>query len=123
MLKGECVSELARELKVRRTQLYKWKDNYRRGGKERLRLRGRPWKEIGERRKTPQKSAGTGKEAKRGGQRIAELERQVAQLERQLGQKELELDFFETALQRIEQDQTLATDSLKSSARRRSKAD
>ena len=117
MLKGENISALARELEIRRKLLYLWKDAYRQGGVEHLRSRGRPLKELSVKRK--KSSAGP----KSGRQRVAELERKVAELERKLGQKDVELDFFETALQRIEQDRTLATGSLKSSARRRSKAD
>ena len=118
MLKGENVSALARELEVRRKLLYEWKDNYGRGGMELLRPRGRPLKEITGKYPRPRRPEPEGDK-----RQIAELTRKVAELERKLGQKELELDFFATALQRIEQDPLLATDASKSSARRRGKAD
>jgi transposase-like protein len=41
---GENVSALARELTVKRVILYRWRDAYRIGGLEALRLRGRPSK-------------------------------------------------------------------------------
>ena len=42
MLAGEDVTALARELRLRRTLLYKWKDRYRDGGAGALRSVGRP---------------------------------------------------------------------------------
>jgi transposase-like protein len=44
MMAGENVSALTRELKLRRTQLYVWRDNFRTGGPSALRTRGRPSK-------------------------------------------------------------------------------
>ncbi len=41
---GENVSALARELVIKRAILYRWRDAYRLGGLEALRLRGRPSK-------------------------------------------------------------------------------
>lgn len=43
MLAGEDISALARELKIRRTILYRWKDTYRKSGTAAFRCkRGRP---------------------------------------------------------------------------------
>ena len=42
---GENVSALARELSVKRTILYRWRDAWRLGGSDALRLRGRPGSE------------------------------------------------------------------------------
>ncbi|MGO4728287.1 transposase [Inquilinus sp. 2KB_23] len=58
---GENVSALARELEIKRAILYRWRDAYRLGGSEALRLRGRPSKA-----EAPKPSA-----ARLGGQRAA----------------------------------------------------
>jgi hypothetical protein len=39
---------------------------------------------------------------------LEKAKRRIAELERKIGQQELEIDFFERALQRIEQRQSLA---------------
>jgi transposase len=108
MLRGENVSALARELQVRRKLLYEWRENFRRGGSEYLRGRGRPKADAG---KEPVKRT-----------ELEKAKRRIAELERKIGQQELEIDFFETALQRIEQRQSHAAPSTPSSARRRYKA-
>ena len=56
MLSGERTTELARELKIKRTQLYKWKDIYRRFGAEGFSRRRGPAVVIGS-------EGGTGKRA------------------------------------------------------------
>lgn len=114
MLKGEKVSALARELKLRRKLLYEWKARYQLGGKELLRLRGRPAKSSSDKSGTAELP------------RLSELgqaRKRIAELERKIGQQEVELDFFVSALQRIEQKGSLATGSTKSSPRRRRKAE
>ena len=110
MLRGENVSALARELRIRRKLLYEWRENFRRGGSEYLRGRGRPKADAG---KEPVKRT-----------ELEKAKRRIAELERKIGQQELEIDFFETALQRIEQQQqqSLAAPSTQSSVRRRDKA-
>ena len=110
MLKGESVSALARELRLRRKLLYQWKEGYQQGGEALLRARGRPKKTES----PPPKFEKN--ELEKARQRIAELERKV-------GQQALELDFLATALPRVEQVETLARRSTRSLARRRSKAD
>ena len=94
MLAGENVSALARELKLRRKLLYAWRDNFRSGGPEALRRRGRP-----------RKAAGLASAAVAASPAADELEtarRRIADLERKVGQQQLELDFFRQALRQVE---------------------
>jgi len=104
MMAGENVSALARELELRRKLLYAWRDNFRRGGPEALRVRGRPRKTLappgGEAAPvaTEASPAAVGPELAAARQRIAELERKV-------GQQQLELDFFQRALRRYSAEQ------------------
>jgi transposase len=94
MMAGEKVSALARELKVRRTLLYVWRANFRSGGPEALRTRGRPSKSA--------RSAESGSSSARAA--TAEppaAERRIAELERKIGQQQLELDFFRQALRQV----------------------
>jgi transposase-like protein len=89
ILAGEDIRKLARELKVRRTFLYRWKDLYRKGGAAAFqRQRGRP------------RNSG----ADRPGGPIDDLtaaKKRIADLERKIGQQELELDFFQRALRQV----------------------
>jgi transposase len=88
MLSGEEVRALAKELKVRRTFLYRWKDRYRKLGPAGFQLRrGRPPKRVPDLR-APTDDLDSAK------QRIAELERKI-------GQQQLELDFFQQALRQV----------------------
>lgn len=87
---GENVSALARELQLRRKLLYAWRDNFRKGGPDALRTKGRPRKSSSSVLPQPVAADDLGK-AK---QRIAELERKI-------GQQQVELDFFRQALQHI----------------------
>ena len=95
MAAGENVSALARELSVKRVIIYRWRDAYRLGGVEALRLRGRP-----------SKSEALGMAAARGragkANDLAEARWQIEQLQRKVGQQQLDLDFFKQALRRIE---------------------
>jgi len=90
MLAGEETRELARELKVSRTFLYRWKDIYRRLGANGFRRhRGRP--------------AGSGvcDVTSADGGELAAAKRRVAELERKIGQQQVELDFFQRALRQV----------------------
>ena len=78
---GENVSQLARELGIDRTCLYVWK----------RKLEGRRAPSV------------SGKERDERDQRTEELEAKVARLEGVVGRQWLELDFFESALRRIEE--------------------
>ncbi len=94
MLAGENVSALARELKLRRKLLYAWRDNFRAGGPEALRTRGRPRKSraiaLPEAAPPPAPSDG-----------LATAKQRIAKLERKIGQQQVELDFFRQALRQV----------------------
>jgi transposase len=97
MLAGENVSGLARELKVLRKDLYKWRASFRSGGPAALRGPGRPRKLVQD--KPPDASA-----AAPPVQRDAELTKaaqRIADLERKIGQQQVELDFFRQALRQV----------------------
>jgi transposase len=91
MLAGEEVKSLAKELKVSRTFLYRWKDRYRKLGAAGFQLRrGRPAKKAGV----------ADLRAKRTDDLDAAKQR-IAELERKIGQQQLELDFFRQALRQV----------------------
>jgi len=96
MLSGENVSALARELKVLRKDLYKWRDNFRSRGPAGLRGRGRPRRseQIGVAAPGAPPATAPPDELARAKQRIAELERKI-------GQQHVELDFFRRALRQV----------------------
>jgi transposase-like protein len=95
MLAGENVSALARELKLRRKLLYAWRDNFRAGGAEALRNRGRPRKSA--LAALPETSPVTAAPATE----LAKAKQRVAELERKIGQQQVELDFFRQALRQV----------------------
>src|SRR5258706_12203899 len=88
MLAGENVSALARELKLRRKLLYAWRDNFRSGGPEALRTRGRPRKAVG----MAAAEAGRSALAAPAADDLEKARRRIAALERKVGQQQLELD-------------------------------
>lgn len=90
MAAGENVSELARELSVRRKLLYEWRDAVREGRP--LLSAGRPRAGSPERAKRAGKSA----EAK-----LAAAHQRIAELERKIGQQQQDLDFFKQALRQV----------------------
>jgi transposase len=91
MLCGEEVRVLAKELKVSRTFLYRWKDRYRKLGVAGFHLRRGPRpKNTG----IPSFGAKPTDDLESAKQRIAELERKI-------GQQQLELDFFRQALRQV----------------------
>jgi transposase len=92
---GENVSALARELTVKREILYRWRDAFRLGGPEALRLRGRPSKAEAVALAAARGRAGKAND-------LAEARWQIEQLQRKVGQQQLDLDFFKQALRRIE---------------------
>ena len=92
---GANVSALARELTIKRTILYRWRDAYRLGGVEALRLRGRPSKAEALTQASARSVAGKAND-------LAEARWQIDQLQRKVGQQQLDLDFFKRALRRIE---------------------
>ena|SRR5437868_2696913 len=88
MMNGENVTELARELGIRRTRIYAWREAVRTGGVEALRRGGLAWR--GAEPELPEKP-----------DELAVARRRVGELERKIGQQQLELDFFRQALQRV----------------------
>lgn len=78
---GGNISELARELGVDRTCLYVWKRKTDRRPYSRVGAPERDWRD----------------------ERIEELEAKITRLEGVIGGQWLELDFFESALRRIEE--------------------
>ena len=93
MLAGESARDLARELKVSRTFLYRWTDIYRRLGAAGFRRRrGRP------------PASGLPKEATGEPDALVTARRRMAELERKIGQQQVELDFFRRALRQVEAD-------------------
>jgi transposase len=104
------VTALARELGVKRVQLYRWQWAFERGGAEALQ---RPARGALVARALP--SADT----------LAGAQDRVRALERRLGEQQLELDFFRQALRQVEalrraSDRPGAPASTLSSGRRRS---
>jgi len=93
MLSGENVSALARELKLRRKLLYAWRDNFRSGGPEALRTRGRPRKlsPIASPKAVPSPAV----------DELGQAKQRIAALERKIGQQQVELDFFRQALRQV----------------------
>ena len=90
---GETVSAIARELQVRRKDLYIWQERFRTGGAAALRGRGRPRKVVSR--------APPGAGSLPAAADLAAAERRIAELERKIGQQQLELDFFQRALRQV----------------------
>jgi transposase len=95
ILSGENMSELSRELRVLRKDLYVWKQAYQRGGEQLLRHPGRP-------RNTEVETGSTELD------KLDKAQRRIAELERKVGRQELELDFFAKALRCIDETQRSA---------------
>ena len=92
MLAGENVSALSRELKVRRTILYRWKEEYEAKGDGAFRRNpGRPAKDL------PRAEWARGKETGE----LAAAKQRIAELERKIGQQQVDLDFFRQALRQV----------------------
>jgi transposase len=94
MLRGENVSELARELQVRRKDLYLWRDHFRAGGPEALRGIGRP-------RKIVVPGASPAQAAPAALSELDAARKRIAELERKIGQQQVDLDFFRQALRQL----------------------
>lgn len=92
MLAGENTTALAKELKVRRTILYRWRDSYRKDGAKAF--PGRP----GRPPKSPRNVDEVRLEA---ASSLAAAEKRIAELERKIGQQQVELDFFRRALRQV----------------------
>ena len=83
MLAGEAVSELSRELKVKRSLLYRWRNAIRKEGPGGLRPIGRPgWSDD---------------------RKAKELTAQIAELQNKVGQQTMVIDFLRRAFKRVEE--------------------
>jgi transposase len=92
MLAGENTTALAKELKVRRTLLYRWRDSYRQDGAKAFAGRpGRP----------PKLSRNIDVVRQEAACSQAAAEKRIGELERKIGQQQVELDFFRRALRRV----------------------
>lgn len=91
MLAGENVIALARELRVKPKDLYRWRSKFRVGGAEALHGPGRVRKAA-----PPAGTAAGPPEAE-----LAKARRRIAELERKVGQQQVELDFFRQALRQV----------------------
>jgi transposase-like protein len=96
MQAGESGTALSRELGIKRTILYRWRDAVRDGGEEAL--RGGPGRPNRVEKATMVLARGPAARARD----LAEARRQIAELERKVGEQQVALDFFRGALQRIE---------------------
>lgn len=93
---GESGSALSRELAVKRTLLYRWREAYRSGGEEALReRRGRPTRAEALAMQAARGPAGKARD-------LAEARVRIAELERKVGQQQVDLDFFKQALRHVE---------------------
>lgn len=104
MAAGENVSALARELGVLRKCLYQWRERYRIGGAVAVRSRGRPTRVES----LALRAVLAAPPVALAGQppvpdALALAERRIAELEQKVGRQALELDFFQHALQQIEE--------------------
>jgi transposase len=105
MAAGENVSALARELGVLRKCLYQWRERYRLGGEVAVRSRGRPTKaeSLALRAVVPAPPVAPAGQPPPVPDALAQAERRIAELEQKVGRQALELDFFQRALQQIEE--------------------
>lgn len=96
MVSGESGTALSRELGIKRTILYRWRDAVRDGGEEALRDGpGRPRREEKAAMALARGPAARARD-------LSEARQQIAELERKVGEQQVALDFFKGALQRIE---------------------
>ena len=90
---GESSAALSRELAVKRTILYRWRDIVRRHGEKAF--AGRPGRPSKVEMLTREHGA-------EGATELAQERRKIADLERKVGQQQVDLDFFKQALRHIE---------------------
>ena len=83
VLAGEPVTRLSRELKVKRSLLYRWREAYRQEGAAGFRPIGRPGWSAENKQK--------------------EAEARITALEGKIGQQAMVIDFFRKAFKRVEE--------------------
>jgi len=93
---GESGTALGLELSIKRTILYRWRDQWRQGGA--AALRGKPGPRTREEALELERARGVQARAND----LSEARRQIAELQRKIGQQQVDLDFFKQALRRIE---------------------
>ncbi len=99
---GERGSDLAHELSIKRSIIYRWRDAFRRGGSLALRpKRGRPKKAEAQERTTQRGVNATAND-------LADSRRQIAALEAKVGRQQLDLDFFKVRIRRGKADPACA---------------
>jgi len=98
---GERITDLSRELKVLRKDLYAWRDLFRAGGAMALRPLGRPRKAEAVATAAREQLAQPMPEMPAAEFEVAR--KRIADLERKIGQQQLELDFFRQALRQVKE--------------------
>ena len=93
MLSGERPTALSRELGVARPKLYKWRDQYQRGG-------AGLWRRAVGRPEDGARSSSSARCVEERTDQAAKLQR--AELERKVGRQQLVIDFLQEALRRVE---------------------
>jgi transposase len=104
LVAGEKVKALAEERGVSRQLLYKWWNQYERGGPAALRLPGRPRKAAASVIEGAIQARTTRGRPRRGRPRAVEdhaAAKRIAELERKVGEQALEIDFFRGALRHV----------------------
>ncbi len=91
MAETDSVEGLARELRLDRRMLYRWRDRYQAEGSEGLRRAGRPGQSGVAERTQPEVAAA----------RAADPQQRIAELERKIGQQQLDVDFLSAALRHV----------------------
>jgi len=93
---GESGTALGLELSIKRTIIYRWRDQWRQGGT--AALRGKPGPRTKAEALELERARGVAARASD----LTEARRQIAELQRKVGQQQVDLDFFKQALRRIE---------------------
>lgn len=97
MMAGEVVEALAKQYKLARSMMYRWRDAYRLEGLAGLE-RGKGRRPAGEAREPIRRAAATKDSAVE-----QKLRQRVAELERKVGQQAVEIDFFKGVFKRLEE--------------------
>jgi transposase len=93
---GESGTALGLELSIKRTIIYRWRDQWRQGGT--AALRGKPGRRTKGEALELERARGIAARAND----LTEARRQIGELQRKIGQQQVDLDFFKQALRRIE---------------------
>ena len=93
---GESGTALGLELSIKRTIIYRWREQWRQGGT--AALRGKPGPRTKEEALELERARGIAARAND----LTEARRQIGELQRKIGRQQVDLDFFKQALRRIE---------------------